>query len=158
MGDFLPELSSPESTLLTCIQRTLDRSSGKIVSSIPVSDSATDSPYFEVPPPTLRPDRPALLVSSTSWTPDEDFRILLEALKLYEARAEELAAAADAGSKTLPKLFVIITGKGPLRAECVSKAWKLHQTWRWVRCLCLWLKAEDYPILLGLPSVLHLEG
>lgn len=60
---------------------------------------------------SLRADRPALLVSSTSYTPDEDFRILLEALRLYAQtyRAEQ----ATAGGTELPRLVVVVTGKGP---------------------------------------------
>ena len=38
-----------------------------------------------------------------SWSPDEDFAILVEALAAYDA------------TKALPRLVVIVTGKGPLR-------------------------------------------
>jgi beta-1,4-mannosyltransferase len=94
--------------------------------------------------PILRSDRPALLVSSTSWTPDEDFSILLEALCLYE----KLAREAPTGG--LPKVMVVITGKGPLKERYMREIDRLQSGWEWVRCIDMWLEAEDYPLLLGL--------
>jgi beta-1,4-mannosyltransferase len=102
----------------------------------------------EVPMPNLRADRPALLVSSTSWTPDEDFSILIEALGLYEKRALKLASL-QAFDGRLPKLLVILTGKGPLKEKYMGEVGKLQKSWKWVQCISLWLEAEDYPILLG---------
>jgi len=108
--------------------------------------------------PTLRPDRTALLVSSTSWTPDEDFTILLEALRIYEGRAREITAKLPTDSRStdenLPKLLVILTGKGPLQGKYMKDVGKLQETWRWVKCISLWLEAKDYPILLGNLSIL----
>jgi beta-1,4-mannosyltransferase len=99
--------------------------------------------------PDLRTDRPALLVSSTSWTPDEDFSILLEALSLYEKRTIQLASSQSTSHGRLPKLLVIVTGKGPLKEKYMKEVEKLQKSWKWVRCISLWLEAEDYPILLG---------
>ena len=56
----------------------------------------------------LLPDAPlsdAFLVCPTSWTADEDPELLLDALELREQIE---------GSK-LPNLFILLTGKGPLR-------------------------------------------
>ena len=46
--------------------------------------------------------------SSTSWTEDEDFNVLLEALDAFEA-------ARTAEPEAYPRLVCAITGKGPLK-------------------------------------------
>jgi len=53
----------------------------------------------------LRADRPALLVSSTSWTADEDFDLLLEALKFYDD------ALLQEGYGNRPRILLVVTGK-----------------------------------------------
>ncbi|KAM3826904.1 chitobiosyldiphosphodolichol beta-mannosyltransferase isoform 2-T2 [Vipera latastei] len=68
---------------------------------------------------THRPGRPALLISSTSWTEDEDFSILLEALK----------------------------GKGPLKDHYTRLMATLH--FKHIQICTPWLEAEDYALLLG---------
>ncbi|KAK3581816.1 hypothetical protein CHS0354_028823 [Potamilus streckersoni] len=85
-------------------------------------------------------DRPALLVSSTSWTEDEDFDILLDALQDYDARKQKL-------NKDLPDLICVITGKGPLKDYYSRKIEALHL--KHVQFCLPWLSTEDYPLLLG---------
>eukprot|EP00903_Cladosiphon_okamuranus_P012222 g11462.t1 len=89
----------------------------------------------------LRRDRPALLVSSTSWTPDEDFSVLLEALRRFDSRTTSGA------SPTLPRVMVVVTGKGPDKAKYVElmKAARMSR----VAVCTAWLEPQDYPLLLG---------
>ncbi|KAK0665611.1 family 33 putative glycosyltransferase [Cercophora samala] len=80
-----------------------------------------------------------LLVSSTSWTPDEDFSLLLTALTMYAARADAVPVLA------------IITGKGPQkemytdRMEALKKEGKLPN----VTILTAFLPFEEYASLLA---------
>ncbi|XP_055659330.1 chitobiosyldiphosphodolichol beta-mannosyltransferase isoform X2 [Falco peregrinus] len=83
--------------------------------------------------------RPALLISSTSWTEDEDFSVLLKALEDYEQYINE-------GVK-LPSLVCVITGKGPLKDYYNGLINKLH--FKHIQICTPWLEAEDYPLLLG---------
>ena len=99
------------------------------------------------PMPVQRNDRPALLVSSTSWTPDEDFGVLLEALTLYDQAARK-------ADEKLPKVLMVVTGKGPDREKYMKQVEGLQRDeekgWKYVRCVSMWLEAQDYPLLLGL--------
>ncbi|KAL5988240.1 hypothetical protein ACLOJK_036003 [Asimina triloba] len=108
----------------------------------------------------LKPNRPALIVSSTSWTADEDFGILLEAAVMYDRRVAAILNEDDSveeenfwmdicnGKKYLyPRLLFIITGKGPEREKYEKQIKKLHL--KRVAFRTMWLAAEDYPLLLG---------
>ncbi|KAF2115272.1 glycosyl transferases group 1-domain-containing protein [Lophiotrema nucula] len=84
-----------------------------------------------------------LIVSSTSWTADEDFSILLDALSAYSAQAT---------SRTqLPKLLAIITGKGPLKGHYLAKIQQLNQEKKLLNVIIrtAWLTPEDYAFLLA---------
>jgi beta-1,4-mannosyltransferase len=84
-----------------------------------------------------------LVVSSTSWTADEDFSLLLDALSTYSA---------EATSKTyLPKIVAIITGKGPQKEYYLDQIRKLKQEKKLlnVDILTAWLTPEDYALLLA---------
>jgi beta-1,4-mannosyltransferase len=90
----------------------------------------------------LLPSRPAVLVSSTSWTADEDFSMLLEALVLLDG-----VISAPHRRASFPDFLVLITGKGPLRAEFEARASALRLARTRIRTL--WLAPSDYPLLLG---------
>ena len=90
-----------------------------------------------------REGRPALVVSSTSWTPDEDFGVLLDALTLYD----QVAGADVEAIARYPDLLVVVTGKGPQRAHYESRMRSLRL--KRVAVRTAWLESGDYPTLLG---------
>jgi beta-1,4-mannosyltransferase len=90
-----------------------------------------------------------LVVSSTSWTTDEDFSLLLNAVEQYDR--------ADEGRP----LRAFISGKGPEKAAYVARIAELRKGWRRVAVETVWLDADDYPALLSLCHVgvcLHLSS
>lgn len=61
-----------------------------------------------------------LVVSSTSWTPDEDFSILLDALVEYASSSSSSSGGEEPKPAPVP-LLVIITGRGPQKAMYLSR-------------------------------------
>lgn len=98
-----------------------------------------------------------LLVSSTSWTPDEDLGMFLEALLQYGGSdaASYSSTLHEAESKASAKghgpLLVIITGKGPQKAAFENKVAALRADGNLplVDIKTAWLSMEDYASLLA---------
>jgi beta-1,4-mannosyltransferase len=81
---------------------------------------------------------PAIVVSPTSWTRDEDFDLLLEAVRRSEALVADLP---------FPDVLVLVTGRGALRERFERHAALLPGRRFHVRTL--WLEPDDYPRVLA---------
>ena len=79
------------------------------------------------------------MISSTSWTEDEDFQVLLDALQLY---GEKVCM-----NDKLPRLVCAITGKGPLKE--FYKQIIEESNFSNVDIVLPWLEPDDYPILVA---------
>ena len=89
------------------------------------------------------------VISSTSWTPDEDFDVLLDAVALYDKRAK--ASARTKKTKRLPHLNILITGKGDLRQSFETRAKEAN-----LKCVSFsyaWLPIHEYPQRLAMSDV-----
>lgn len=110
-----------------------------------------ESPLTEIDEATgqvrVRPDNArskALVVSSTSWTADEDFGLLWNAILDCE---RQLAKAGPKRTSLFPTIHLVITGRGPQRLyyEDLFRSQRLH----FFRIKTVWLSAQDYPKLLA---------
>ncbi|KAB2574121.1 hypothetical protein BFW01_g5369 [Lasiodiplodia theobromae] len=95
-----------------------------------------------------------LLVSSTSWTADEDFSILLDALAGYSVVAT---------ARNLPTILAVITGKGPQKDYYLSRiaAMESERKLERVRIRTAWLSMEDYAAMLSFADLgvsLHMSS
>jgi beta-1,4-mannosyltransferase len=91
-----------------------------------------------------------LLVSSTSWTPDEDFQMLLDALMSYTSMYDEYQRK-PGQSGQIPRVLVVITGRGPQKSKYEALVGDLTAQGRLsgVEISTAWLSTEDYAALLA---------
>lgn len=92
--------------------------------------------------------RVPLIVCATSWNPEEDFDLLLEALDRAERR---LVAVRGAGQPDAPDLVMLMTGRGPLRAAFEARV--NRRTFSRIALRMAWLEPADYPVVLGMADL-----
>ena len=90
-------------------------------------------------------NRPILMISSTSWTPDEDFNMLLNSFIKTE---EMLKADKNTDINKLKKVLFLITGRGPMKENFMKKV--NESNLELFNVQSIWLDSDDYPKLLAL--------
>lgn len=120
----------------------------------PISDEAVrreflaSLPQAESVRPVMSSDALRVLVSSTSWTADEDFSLLIDALSRYS----ELASTKI---PQLPTVLAVITGKGPQKEMYVKQISQLEAAGKLQKVVIrtAWLSTTDYARLLASASL-----
>jgi beta-1,4-mannosyltransferase len=136
-AEAVPSASSSSSSSFTCQTLKTAGSDGS---------DANNAVY------TRRVDGARLVVSATSWTADEDFSVLLDALLLLNEHLllshAPTPSHKDAGAP--PRVLVVVTGKGPLRAAFEDRVRELTAAGRLQRVAVrtAWLASADYALLL----------
>jgi beta-1,4-mannosyltransferase len=85
------------------------------------------------------------IVCPTSWTEDEDFDVIVEAVPRLEERIRGWEAAAS--GRRFPDLVVLVTGDGARRAEFERRFAGLPA--RRVQLRTRYLEPDDYPRVVG---------
>jgi beta-1,4-mannosyltransferase len=85
------------------------------------------------------------IVCPTSWTEDEDFDVVIEAVMVLEERIRGWEAGSS--SRRFPELVILVTGDGARRAEFERRFAGLPA--RRIQLRARFLEPEDYPRVVG---------
>ena len=84
-----------------------------------------------------------VLITSTSFTADEDFAVLVHALMDLDAKI--------AKTNTTHRVLMIVTGKGPLQNEFLNSI-RNHE-WKNITIKNVWLPIQEYPNVLKIADL-----
>jgi beta-1,4-mannosyltransferase len=87
----------------------------------------------------------AFIVCPTSWTEDEDFDLVIDAVPRLEERIRGWEAAS--AQRRFPDVVILVTGDGARRAEFERRFAGLPA--RRIQLRTRWLEPEDYPKVVG---------
>ncbi|KAK9463371.1 uncharacterized protein V1516DRAFT_17142 [Lipomyces oligophaga] len=91
----------------------------------------------------FNPATDKLLISSTSYTPDEDLTVLLDALSLYDVKTTT--------EIPLPSIYLVVTGTGPLKDQFLKDI--QTRAYNKVTIRTVWLSPEEYPLVIGAADI-----
>ena len=91
------------------------------------------------------------MISSTSWTPDEDFSMLFNSMIKIEKQFSEMEKEKEQQQKNqklnIRKILFIITGRGPQKEFYMNKI--KNTDFKYFIVKSIWLESDDYPKILG---------